>query len=350
MKILISSYTGLGNFILKTPMISSIRDEYPSAIIDIITANGLGIEPILKKNSLINDVIVLNNKASLIQKIIFFMRLRKSKYDLVLLPFDSQPLFLIFGSYISNIKKRVMHLLMHDKKRSIFSILMPWTSCVQVLPNRHEIDLNYDLFEFYLNKPMRRQYQTFVNIDKDENVLHRFQLRKHKYIVVQVGAANGAKSAKKWSIDNFKGLIGKINTNYPDYQVTLVGDLADYQNDIKSLEGVGLDFINTAGLTSINEVVNLLYFSELVVSHDSGIMHLANALNCNLIALYGPTDYTRTRPLGQKSTVLYSKTSCFCKMYNFGGNEIDLHHQFPNCMSGISVKNVMDEVDKLISE
>ena len=73
MKILISSYTGLGNFILKTPMISTIRDEYPSAIIDIITANGLGIEPILKKNSLINDVIVLNNKASLIQKIIFFM-------------------------------------------------------------------------------------------------------------------------------------------------------------------------------------------------------------------------------------------------------------------------------------
>ena len=124
MKILISSYTGLGNFILKTPMISTIRDEYPSAIIDIITANGLGIEPILKKNSLINDIIVLNNKASLIEKIIFFMRLRKSKYDLVLLPFDSQPLFLIFGSYISNIKKRVMHLLMHDKKKSMYEALI----------------------------------------------------------------------------------------------------------------------------------------------------------------------------------------------------------------------------------
>jgi hypothetical protein len=37
-------------------------------------------------------------------------------------------------------------------------------------------------------------------------------------------------------------------------------------------------------------------------------------------------------------------------MYNFGGNEIDLYQQYPNCMDGISVKNVMDEVDKLLSE
>jgi len=350
MKILISSYTGIGNFILKTPMISTIRDKYPSAEIDIITANGLGIELILKKNDMINDVIILNKKDSLIKKILFFIRLRKSEYDLVLLPFDSQPIFLIFGSYISNIKKRIIHLLMHDKKKTIFSVLMPWTLCVQALPNRHEIDLNYDLFECYLNTPVERKYQTFVNIEKDVSVLTRFRLEQYKYIILQVGAANGAKSAKKWGIENFKDLIGKINTNYEDYQVILVGDVGDYQNDIKLLEGLGLGFINTAGLTSINEVINLLQFSKLVVSHDSGIMHIANSLNCNLIALYGPTDHTRTSPLGDKSTILYSKTSCFCKMYNFGASETDLYHQYPNCMDGISVENVMNEIDNLIGK
>ena len=82
MNILISSYTGLGNFILKTPMISYIRKEYPSAVIDIITANGLGIEPILKNNDLIDNIIVFNNKSSLIKKILFFIKLRRSKYDL----------------------------------------------------------------------------------------------------------------------------------------------------------------------------------------------------------------------------------------------------------------------------
>ena len=58
----------------------------------------------------------------------------------------------------------------------------------------------------------------------------------------------------------------------------------------------------------------------------------------------------RTRPLGKKSTILYSMTSCFCKMYNFEGDEKDLFHRYPNCMDGISVKNVMDEVSKLICE
>ncbi|MDB4245816.1 hypothetical protein N9832_05785, partial [Amylibacter sp.] len=69
-------------------MISSIRDEYPSAVIDIITANGLGIELLLKENDIIDNVIILNKKDSLIKKISFFIRLRKFKYDLVLLPFD----------------------------------------------------------------------------------------------------------------------------------------------------------------------------------------------------------------------------------------------------------------------
>jgi len=350
MNILISSYTGLGNFILKTPMISYIRKEYPSAVIDIITANGLGIEPILKNNDLIDNIIVFNNKSSLIKKILFFIKLRRSKYDLVLLPFDSQPLFLILGSYISKIKKRAIHFIIHNKNRSLFSILMPWTLCVQALPNRHEIDLNYDLLESYLNKPIKRQYKTFVNITKNKDVLNKFQLRQHKYIVVQVGGANGAKSAKKWSNENFKRLIAKLNTDHSAYEVVLVGDQADYDSDIKSLERTGLDFINTAGLTSIDEVINLLYFSKLVVSHDSGIMHLANALDCNLIALYGPTDHTRTMPLGENSTVLYSKTSCFCKMYNFMSSEFDLYHQFPNCMDGIKVKDVMDRVGKFIAQ
>lgn len=348
MKILISAYTGLGNFILKTPMISSIRDQYPSAVIDIITSNGSGVDSVLKKSSLINDVIVLNNNEDYFNKFKFFIRLRKSKYDVVLLPFDSQPLFLVLGSYVSNIKKRVLHVLTQDKKRSIFSLLLPWTICVQVLPNRHEIDLNYDLTEFYLNKPMTRKYETFVSIQEDESVLRRFQVRKGKYFVVQVGAANGAKSAKKWDIENFRSLIEKINKSFTDYDVVLVGDEADYRNDIKLLEGGSIDFINTAGLTSINDVSNLLYFSKLVISHDSGIMHLANALNCSLIALYGPTDYTRTRPLGNNSTILYSKTSGFCKMYNFGGSELELYHQFPNCMDGITVQSVLEKVEAII--
>jgi ADP-heptose:LPS heptosyltransferase len=348
MKILISSYTGLGNFVLKTPMIYAIRKEYPNAIIDIITDHNFGVESILLKNNVINNILILRKNGSILSKIVFFKRLREAQYDAVLLPFDAQPLFLILGSYIGNIKQRAMHFIAHQKKRSIFTMLMPWTICVQVLSNRHEIDLNYDLLEGYLNKPIKRCYQTNISNTKNKDILDRFELEKNKYIVLQVGVANGMNSSKKWHIDNFSNLIKTINTKYSSYKVVIVGDRGDNECDIKLLNNKEVLFVNTAGLTSVDEVINLLFFSKLVVAHDSGIMHLANSLNCNLIALYGPTDYTRTRPLSDKATMLYSMTECFCKMYNFGGSETDLLDEYPNCMGGISVKNVIDEIDRII--
>ena len=181
-------------------------------------------------------------------------------------------------------------------------------------------------------------------------IAKRKMLRHYTYFLSQVGIRNGTESAKKWSIDNFKKLIEELNKSYSEYTVVTVGDKGDYEIDIKQLENIGLDFTNTAGLTTIDEVANILYYSKVVIANDSGIMHIANALNCNLIALYGPTDYTRTRPLGEKSTILYSKTDCFCKMYNFSGNESEFLKLYPNCMDGIKIEKVINKIKELINK
>ena len=80
-------------------------------------------------------------------------------------------------------------------------------------------------------------------------------------------------------------------------------------------------------------------------------MHIANALNVKLIALYGPTDYTRTMPLGDNSRILFSHSDCFAKMYNSNFSEDEVSKMYPNfeCMSGISVKDVIDVMEEYLT-
>jgi ADP-heptose:LPS heptosyltransferase len=67
---------------------------------------------------------------------------------------------------------------------------------------------------------------------------------------------------------------------------------------------------NTAGRLSLVEIAELLASSTAVVSVDTGIMHLAAALDCRLVALFGATSPLRWGPLNAHARVLYSHRDC----------------------------------------
>jgi len=358
MKILISSYTGLGNFILKTPLINAIDKEYDSSQIDLIFGFPWGAENVLRDSELINKEYWLPPQYSIQKKINMFKFLRQQNYDIVMLPFDSSPNFILLLSVLFlNRSQMISHYSNHSlsiKTRLIkicirlFLLKVIW---VPVPNGRHEIKLNLDLLHA-VNNNLSPDHQTFINW-KSENI-SGFNLPE-LYLVIQPLAANGGPTPKTWSPENFDKLIDEFLLKFPKMKVVLVGDAGD-AGDVSKLKTFKMlsnsNVINLLSKTTFNQLCNVLSNAQAIIAHDSGIMHVANALQLPLLALYGPTDYTRTAPLAPSSHVLHSRTECWRKMYGFKNSEKKLAKQYPcyYCMSGISVNQVMDILKILLQK
>ncbi|MBN4066822.1 glycosyltransferase family 9 protein [Simkania negevensis] len=355
MKILVSAYTGLGNFILRTPMLHTLKRIVPNTTISLITGTSSldNVSSAAKELPWIHSTYSLSQTAPWKEKLRFFRKLKNENYDVVFLPFDSMPRFLIVGSYLANIPLRVLHTSFTTRsylsvcKRACKMLVMPKTVHVPILQGRHEIDLNYDLLEAYLNEPLEREYTTLFPFCRDESVISRFGLERNRFFVLQMAARHGAPTPKVWDPKKFRVLIEQLYEKYPKLKLVTVGSKSDYEEGIKQMIA-GLPYVvNTAGETSLNDLANLLTDCRIAIVHDSGTMHVANALDVPLIALYGPTDHTRTRPLGTNSHLIFSKNKYLASMYNLRYSEEELcalTKQY-ECMDAINIDDVMNQVD-----
>ncbi len=355
MKILISAYTGLGNFILKTPMINRLADLYPGCKLDLACGSPWGADKVLEHSNIINHVYWLPLNSTFLDKIKHLKSLANNGYDLIVLPFDSTPTFLLWGAnfYFSD-SKIIAHFNIYNLgslnriKRTLSFMLFSNVEWVPVLHGRHEIDLNLDLIDVlsHKNYTANRDRKTFVTYDPNASL----PTLPNKYIVLQPSARNGVPSPKTWPISHHHSLAQQWLKKHRDYSILLVGDSGDLNallgHPILEQDGV----VNMIGETDFSQLCMILKNASAVVANDSGIMHVAEALETPLVALFGPSDYTKIGPLSASSKVLYSQNDCYCNFYAFKESEDSLLDKFDEdyCMKDITPSNVILTLESLL--
>ncbi len=123
-----------------------------------------------------------------------------------------------------------------------------------------------------------------------------------------IGFCPGAEfgPAKRWPHYHFAALATQLID--AGYQIALFGSEKDHAagEDIRETLPVNQrDFcLNIAGKTSLDQAVVLIAACKAIVTNDSGLMHVAAALNKPLVALYGPSSPDFTPPLSQQARVI----------------------------------------------
>lgn len=152
-----------------------------------------------------------------------------------------------------------------------------------------------------------------LNIDRQKQLsaFEKFSLHSKRPVI---GLCPGAEfgPAKRWPAEHFANITQTLINN--GYQIWLFGSAKDHEVTESIKESLPLELQNNchnlAGETSLIEAIDLMAACNIVVSNDSGLMHIAAAVGCKVVALYGSTSPGYTPPLSDTVEILHTDIDC----------------------------------------
>ncbi len=149
---------------------------------------------------------------------------------------------------------------------------------------------------------------------------------------------------KRWPVEHFTELVRLLAESGPDLRFAILGDASDRELGQTIARAQPERCLNLTGATSLPEMIEWIRLSEVMVSNDSGPMHVAAALGKPVVALFGPTAPQRTGPYGQVPQVARISLPCAPCMKNFCAYEKPLE-----CLRGLSPASIGARVQQHLS-
>jgi heptosyltransferase-2 len=125
-------------------------------------------------------------------------------------------------------------------------------------------------------------------------------------IALMPGAEYGP--AKQWPLAHFAELARRLIES--GRQVWILGSAKDRAAGETIARQAGAGVRNLCGQTRLEDAVDLLALAQAAVTNDSGLMHVAAALDVPTIALFGSSSPAHTPPLSERAKVLYLGLDC----------------------------------------
>jgi lipopolysaccharide heptosyltransferase II len=169
-------------------------------------------------------------------------------------------------------------------------------------------------------------------------VKSKWQTDGARWIAIQPGARW---ENKHWPVEFFTELVRLLAKKFPDTRFAVLGAAEDKPLGEMILRAEPQRSLNLCGETSLLEMIEWLRRCELMVTNDTGPMHVAAALAKPLVALFGPTEPRRTGPYGHLENVLRLDLPCSPCLKSY------CVYEKPNeCLKAISPATVFERAQK----
>jgi len=339
--ILIVKLSAIGDVIHTLPSLAELRRLYPDAhitwVVEEAAADLVKHHPFLdsvlisRRKRWIKDFQSGNIKQTLKEIFSFIKNLRQRRYDLVI---DFHGLFkssmIVFFS-------RGKRKLGYDSLQELSGFFL--NEKIPEDMNKHAVDRYLDFPRYLGAKIDRAEFTLPSNKEAEEKVLRllgKYNLEDKKFVAINPIALW---ETKLWSNAKFARLADLIN-NELQMRVVFTGSEEEPLENIISL--MTTEKINLGGATTLLELAYIYKKAQIVITTDSGPMHLAAAVETPVIALFGPTDPARTGPYGSGHKVLRAENDCSpCFLKKCSTKK---------CMEDITPEQVFAAVKNIIKE
>jgi len=334
-KILIRGTNWIGDAILTLPAVASIRATYPKAHMAILVKPL--VADVYRLFSDADEIIIYEKKFDTPTGVLrLARRLKKEKFDLAILLQNAIEAAII--ALAAGIPLRAGYdsdgrglLLTHRVRRT------------KEIKKVHQVDYYLEMVKALGCVSVNREtnLKAKINISDARDVLRKYLPEWEKDLIgIAPGATYGA--AKKWFPERFAEVADKLNEKF-SMEGIILGGKGDREtaNQVKKMANSKL--VNLAGETNLREAIYLISLCRLFISNDSGLMHIAGALNIPTVAIFGSTNPVTTSPEGKKSVIVRKEVSCSPCLKKTC--PIDFR-----CMSLITVEDVFNAAQKLMKK
>jgi ADP-heptose:LPS heptosyltransferase len=333
--IAVCKFKGMGSIVQSTPMLAALRERYPKAT--IIYVSSIQNRDLLKHITVIDKSILLNDQqgvfklvTSVVSALIALVRVRPQVYiDLEIYSNFST----VFTALTLSRNRFGYYLRSSGFRMGIYTHMMFFNPKVPI-------------WEVYL------QMARLLGYSGDSPPLLYLGSGGQgnpglagPYIVVNPNASD-LRIERRWPTQSFVASVRKLAALYPEMLIYLIGSPSEqaYTQTIKDAVGDLPQVVNLAGKTSFAQLLAVIENARVVITNDTGPMHLSFACRVPVVCLFGPCSpdqYGSTH----NSISLYKPVYCSPCVHDFeippcAGNNV--------CMQGIGVDEVVEAAVSLM--
>ena len=345
-RLLIISVSGIGNTILATPLLNALREQRPDARLDLLVWTPAAAAPV-EGGRIVDHILTAPREVNAWFR--FMRELRATHYDAVLTVFPSNKAAYHLFAFLSGARHRPGFAYRGGWKRGEWLL----TQRIPAREDLHDVDQDLRLLELLGLNDKNISRDPFFELSADDHAWAESWLRERNLADrLLIGMHPGAGAAvtlqhwqgthKRWPHERFAE-TARLLVAESECAVLLVGGPEEtaLKTEVQKLSDAEDKVLIVSG--SLSQTAALLSRCRLMISNDSGLMHVAAAVGTPVLALFGPTQASRTAPVGPHHKVVRKEgpgRPCLTYPFHSASSKIRCKHE-GSCLRDIEVTEVV---------
>ena len=305
-RILVRSTNWVGDAVMTLPALEAVKENFPGSVVSVLAKPW--VEPVFRNHPAVDEVVIMRKGGGAFTGFGELLRVigtvRKGSFDLAILfqnAFEAA-----FISWSGGVRLRAGY--NTDGRGVLLTHSVPRTGDVL---NVHQVEYYLSLLERLGLKAEKKDPVLHLSAEERTAAAQRLRASGIEGGIPLVGLNAGAifGGAKRWAPKRFAAIGDRAMEEWGARALVFgsAGEMAIGKEVIAAMKHEATDF---CGRTSLREAMALVGMCDIFVTNDSGLMHVACALNVPTVAIFGPTDQVATGPRGERIRVVNHRVHC----------------------------------------